>query len=139
HGPPPGAEDGRLRPRQVHRVRLRDGPRADRDAQVRHHRHPSVLRRRPALSGAVHLMRVPLSWLRELVDITLPLDELVHRLNMSGTEVEDVIEVGKEWEGIRVAEVVALDPHPNADNLYVAKLDVGKSHGTVTVVTGATN
>ena len=34
-------------------------------------------------------MKVPLSWLRELVDITLPLDELVHRLNMSGTEVED--------------------------------------------------
>jgi phenylalanyl-tRNA synthetase beta chain len=83
-------------------------------------------------------MKVPLSWLRDLVDITLPLDELVHRLNMSGTEVEDVVEVGKEWEGIAVATVVALDPHPNADSLYVAKLDVG-SQGTVTVVTGATN
>ena len=83
-------------------------------------------------------MKVPLSWLRELVDITLPLDELVHRLNMSGTEVEDVIEVGKAWEGIAVATVVTLDPHPNADSLYVTKLDVGKQ-GTVTVVTGATN
>ncbi|MFN8635487.1 MAG: phenylalanine--tRNA ligase subunit beta [Chloroflexota bacterium] len=84
-------------------------------------------------------MKVPMSWLRELVDVTLPLDELVHRLNMSGTEVEAVIEVGKEWEGIAVATVVALDPHPNADNLLVAKLDAGKSFGTVTVVTGATN
>jgi phenylalanyl-tRNA synthetase beta chain len=83
-------------------------------------------------------MKVPLSWLRELVDVTLPLDELVHRLNMSGTEVEDVIEVGKEWEGIAVATVVTLDPHPNADSLYVTTLDVGKQ-GTVTVVTGATN
>ena len=83
-------------------------------------------------------MKVPLSWLRELVDITLPLDELVHRLNMSGTEVEDIVEVGKEWEGIAVATVVALDPHPNADSLYVAKLDVG-SQGVVTVVTGAAN
>jgi phenylalanyl-tRNA synthetase beta chain len=83
-------------------------------------------------------MRVPLSWLRELVDITLPLDELVHRLNMSGTEVEEVVEVGKEWEEIVVATVVALDPHPNADSLYVAKLDVG-SRGVATVVTGATN
>ncbi|HZO27674.1 MAG TPA: phenylalanine--tRNA ligase subunit beta [Chloroflexota bacterium] len=83
-------------------------------------------------------MKVALSWLRELVDITLPLDELVHRLNMSGTEVEDIVEVGKEWEGIAVATVVALDPHPNADSLYVAKLDVG-SQGVVTVVTGATN
>ena len=83
-------------------------------------------------------MKVPLSWLRELVDITLPLDELVHRLNMSGTEVEDIVEVGKEWEGIAIATVVALDPHPNADALYVTKLDVG-NRGTVTVVSGATN
>jgi phenylalanyl-tRNA synthetase beta chain len=83
-------------------------------------------------------MKVPLSWLRELVDVTLPLDELVHRLNMSGTEVEDVIEVGKDWEGIAVATVVALDPHPNADSLSVTKLDVG-NQGIVTVVTGATN
>jgi phenylalanyl-tRNA synthetase beta chain len=83
-------------------------------------------------------MKVPLSWLSELVDLTLPLDELVHRLNMSGTEVEDVVEVGKEWEGVAVATVVALDPHPNADSLYVAKLDVG-SQGVATVVTGATN
>lgn len=84
-------------------------------------------------------MKVPLSWLRELVDVTLPLDELVHRLNMSGTEVEDVVEVGQAWEGIAVATVVALDPHPNADSLHVAKLDAGKPHGTVTVVTGAAN
>jgi phenylalanyl-tRNA synthetase beta chain len=83
-------------------------------------------------------MKVPLSWLRELVDVTLPLDELVHRLNMSGTEVEDVVEVGKEWGGIAVATVVALDPHPNANTLYVARLDVG-IQGTATVVTGAAN
>ena len=95
--------DGRLRSGEVHRLRLRDGARAHRDDQVRHRRHPPVLRQRPAVPGAVRLMKVPLSWLRELVDITLPLDELVHRLNMSGTEVEDVIEVGDEWERIVVA------------------------------------
>ncbi len=83
-------------------------------------------------------MKVPLSWLREWVDLTLPLDELVHRLNMSGTEVEDVIHVGTDWERIYVAEVVELDRHPNADNLFVARLDVGP-RGRATVVTGATN
>ena len=67
-------------------------------------------------------MKVPLSWLRELVAVTLPLDELVHRLNMSGTEVEDVVEVGEGWEGISVATVVALDPHPDADSLSVATI-----------------
>jgi len=84
-------------------------------------------------------MKVPLSWLRELVDITLPLDELVHRLNMSGTEVEAVIEVGNDWEGIVVATVVSLERHPNADTLTVAQLDAGPDLGVVTVVTGATN
>jgi phenylalanyl-tRNA synthetase beta chain len=83
-------------------------------------------------------MKVPLSWLRELVDITLPLDELVHRLNMSGTEVESVVEVGGDWEKIFVATVVGLEPHPNAEKLQVARLDVGK-RGTEMVVTGATN
>lgn len=83
-------------------------------------------------------MKVPLSWLRELVDITLPLDELVHRLNMSGSEVEAVIEVGAEWDGIVVATVLTLDPHPNADTLFVTTLDDG-SGAPVTVVTGATN
>ncbi len=86
-------------------------------------------------------MKVPLSWLREYVDLTLPLDELVHRLNMSGTEVEGVAQVGAEWEQVFVAKVVALDPHPNAPpeaGLYVARLDVG-SRGLATVVTGAAN
>jgi phenylalanyl-tRNA synthetase beta chain len=86
-------------------------------------------------------MKVPLSWLRELVDIDLdrlPLEELVHRLNMSGSEVEAVIQVGAEWDGVVVATVVGLEPHPNADNLFIAKLDAG-AHGVQTVVTGATN
>jgi phenylalanyl-tRNA synthetase beta chain len=83
-------------------------------------------------------MKVPLSWLREFVEITLPLDELVHRLNMSGTEVEDVVDVGADWEQIFVAEVVRLERHPNADTLWVAQLDVG-SQGRATIVTGATN
>lgn len=83
-------------------------------------------------------MKVPLSWLRELVDLTLPLDELVHRLNMSGTEVEGVEEVGADWERVYVATVVGLEPHPNADSLLIARLDIGP-RGTATVVTGATN
>ncbi|MCC6178538.1 MAG: phenylalanine--tRNA ligase subunit beta [Chloroflexi bacterium] len=83
-------------------------------------------------------MKVPLSWLRELVDVTLPPDELVHRLNMSGTEVESVEQIGADWEQVSIATVVGLEPHPNADTLFVARLDAGP-HGLVTIVTGATN
>ena len=31
-------------------------------------------------------MNIPLAWLKEYVDITLPLDELCHRLTMAGLE-----------------------------------------------------
>lgn len=83
-------------------------------------------------------MKVPLSWLREYVDITLPLDELAHRLTMSGTEVEDVVEVGAQWERVYVSRIVGLEPHPDAANLLVASVDVG-GRGTATIVTGAPN
>ena len=58
----------RLRPRADPGVRVRDGDRADRDAQARRPRPAHVLRQRRPLPGAVRLMRVPLKWLREYVD-----------------------------------------------------------------------
>ena len=45
-------------------------------------------------------MLIPFSWLSEYVDITLPPDELAHRLTMGGIEVGDVITRGG-WEGLR--------------------------------------
>ena len=77
-------------------------------------------------------MRVPLSWLREYVDITLPLPELSERLTLAGLEVGaiDIIGLpGSElpWdpERIVVAEVVAVKPHPNADRLVLVEVDDG--------------
>ena len=57
----------RLRPRARPGLRLRDGDRADRDAEARRPRPAHVLRERRARPGAVP-MRVPLSWLREYCD-----------------------------------------------------------------------
>ena len=53
HGPPRGAGQGRLRPRALHRLRLRHGRRAHRHAPPRHRRHSPLLRQRPAFPGAV--------------------------------------------------------------------------------------
>ncbi len=85
-------------------------------------------------------MRVPLSWLRDFVEITLPTDALVHRLTMAGLEVGDVEEVGADWQRDKlfVGEVVEVAPHPNADRLVLATVEYGL--GTPqTVVTGAPN
>ena len=82
-------------------------------------------------------MRVPLSWLRELVEIDVPVSELRHRLTMAGLEVEEVHQVGSDWRGITIGKIVDLEPHPRRESLQVARVDLGDQH--VTVVTGATN
>jgi phenylalanyl-tRNA synthetase beta chain len=81
-------------------------------------------------------MKASLNWLREYVDITLPVAELSKKLTMSGTEVAGAVSVGG-WESIVVGEVVAIEPHPHADRLWLATVDVGTER--LTSVCGAPN
>ena len=85
-------------------------------------------------------MRAPLSWLKDFVDITIPLDTLVERMTMAGLEVGGVEHVGADWQRDKlfVGEVVDVSPHPQADRLVLATVAYG--HGEPqTVVTGAPN
>ena len=70
HGAPGGPRGRGLRLGALHRLRVRHGHRARRDAEVRRGRHPAVLRERPAIPGAVLLLKLLASWLRELADVT---------------------------------------------------------------------
>src|SRR2546428_2647159 len=83
------------------------------------------------------LIKVPVSWLREYVDITVPIDELALRVHMSSTEVKGV---ERPWWGdkVRVARIAKLAKHPNADKLQLATVEYGEGREK-TVVTGATN
>ena len=85
-------------------------------------------------------MKVPLSWLREHVDITVPLAELADRLTMAGLEVEGIDRIGEMWDRntIFVGQVLAVRPHPNADRLVLVTVDYGKAE-PLEVVTGAPN
>ena len=85
-------------------------------------------------------MRVPLSWLRQYVPITIPSKELAHRLTMAGVEVSEVEEVGANWDRdkVLVGRVLKVDRHPNADRLTLPTVDLGRSE-TMTVVCGAPN
>ncbi|MCJ7510900.1 MAG: phenylalanine--tRNA ligase subunit beta [Dehalococcoidia bacterium] len=82
-------------------------------------------------------MKVPLKWLGEYVDINLPAQELARRLTMAGTEVDAILTTGREWEKISVAQVVGVSPHPNADRLRLATVELGGEQ--MTVVCGAPN
>ena len=82
-------------------------------------------------------MKVPLSWIREYVDVTLTPDELGHRLTMAGLETMGIETIGENWDNVVVGQVLSVEPHPNADRLKLATVDPGT--GPVTVVCGAPN
>ena len=82
-------------------------------------------------------MRAPLSWIREFTPAEASVDELVAALNQLGLEVEGVEEPGREVVGVRVARIVEVDPHPDADRLQLATVDFGD--GATRVVCGAPN
>ncbi len=88
-------------------------------------------------------MKVPLSWLKDYVDITVPLTDLAERLTLAGLEVETIEYIGLpgaelEWnpEKIVVGEILAVRSHPNADRLVLAEVAYGGPE-TEVVVTGA--
>ena len=82
-------------------------------------------------------MLIPLSWLREYVDVDLPPHELAHRLTMAGVEVGEVTELGG-WENCCVGEVMDVRPHPNADSLQLCTVNPGDG-AQMEVVCGAPN
>lgn len=84
-------------------------------------------------------MLVPLSWLKEYVDLDLPVEKLADRLTMAGMEVEEIKREGDWWDPatILVGQVVSVKQHPNADRLTLVEVDYGA--GVEQVVTGAPN
>jgi phenylalanyl-tRNA synthetase beta chain len=82
-------------------------------------------------------MRVPLKWLSNYVDVGSDPEELAARLTTAGVEVGEIVRSGGDWDGITVAEVVEVAPHPNADRLCLATVDLGGERQTV--VCGAPN
>ncbi len=83
-------------------------------------------------------MIVSLKWLKDYIDIDdLTVDEIVDKLTTSGSEVDEVIDKGKELENIVVGYVEEVKKHPNADRLSVCKVTDGTE--TYDVVCGAPN
>ena len=83
-------------------------------------------------------MKVPLSWLRDYVDLpTHDVDELAHAFNMVGHAVESVEILGPAWSDVVVARVETVGPHPDADKVRVCAVTTGGE--PITVVCGAWN
>lgn len=108
-------------------------------------------------------MKVPISWIKDYVEIDIPIEELAHRMTMAGLEVEEILFVGLplpggkvdirpgghqrhetkisgiEWDRdyIVVGAILEVMPHPNADRLVLCRLDDGQNEHIA--LTGAPN
>ncbi|VCU70277.1 Phenylalanine--tRNA ligase beta subunit [Pigmentiphaga humi] len=83
-------------------------------------------------------MLFPESWLRALTNPDISTDELAHQLTMAGLEVEETAAVAPAFSGVVVAQVVSVEPHPNADKLRVCRIDAGQGE-PLQIVCGAPN
>ncbi|MDQ3913637.1 MAG: phenylalanine--tRNA ligase subunit beta [Actinomycetota bacterium] len=82
-------------------------------------------------------MRVPLSWLRRYVDFDLSAKELAELFSLRSQEVDGIEHLGVVDGEVVVGEVTEFGPHPNADRLNIAKVDIGAQE--VQIVAGAPN
>ena len=84
-------------------------------------------------------MNLSMKWLADYVD----LPEMSHRqfaeaMTMSGSKVEGWETECEDVKNVVVAKVLAMEPHPDSDHLWVCQLDCGKGE-PVQIVTGAQN
>ena len=84
-------------------------------------------------------MRVPLSWLREYVDLDLAPEALAERLTLLGMEVKGIERWGAEWRNVVVGELLSVEKHPNADRLSLTSVRVADGQPPLSIVCGATN
>ncbi len=82
-------------------------------------------------------MLISYNWLKKYVPIKEPFEKVVERLIHAGVEVANVKHLGKDINGVIVAELLSVEKHPQADRLSITKVNTGKE--TLQVVCGAKN
>ena len=83
-------------------------------------------------------MRAPLSWIREFTPLDdVAVADIADALNQLGLEVEAVDAPGRDVNGVVVARILDVVPHPDADRIRLADVDFGS--GQQRVVCGAPN
>ena len=72
-------------------------------------------------------MKVSLNWIRDYVQLPADADlkKLAYDLTMSTVEVEDTIELAKQFDHMAVGVINTIEQHPNADKLRVCMTDIG--------------
>jgi len=87
-------------------------------------------------------MKFTLSWLKEHLDTSASLEQVVDALTAVGLEVEGVENAADKLAPFTVAKILTAERHPQADKLQVLTVDAGPNHNggeAIQVVCGAPN
>jgi phenylalanyl-tRNA synthetase beta chain len=82
-------------------------------------------------------MKFTLSWLKQHLETTATVDQVVDAMTMAGLEVEHVENPAAKLAAFSVAKIVEAVQHPNADRLRVCQVDT--IDGRKEIVCGAPN
>lgn len=85
-------------------------------------------------------MLVSIDWIKDYVKLDKwPEDkEFCDRMIMSGSNIETISYLGEGIENVKIAKVLSIEKHLDADKLVVCQMDLGKL-GKLQIVTGASN
>ena len=85
-------------------------------------------------------MKVSLNWIRDYVQLPADADlkKLAYDLTMSTVEVEDAVELGRQFDNMVVGVIKSIQQHPNADKLRVCMTDIGGGR-VESIVCGGSN
>ena len=83
-------------------------------------------------------MNVPMSWLKQYVDIDVDTKAYIDAMTMSGSKVEAVEESGKEITKVVAGKIEKVEQHPDADRLRVMQVNIGAEEN-IQIVTAAAN
>ena len=83
-------------------------------------------------------MLVPISWLKEYVDLPDEIDVFCEKMIMSGSNVEALEFFGKGISGVKIGQIISIEKHPKADKLVLCTLDINEEK-PVQIITGAPN
>ena len=81
-------------------------------------------------------MKVPLSWIKEFIDIDIPVDKIVEKLNTSGIETT-YYKFGQYIPNLTTVKVLSVIKHPEKDKLFICKVSDGTDE--YQIITAADN
>ena len=83
-------------------------------------------------------MKITFDWLKDHLSSNLKEEKLLEQLTNIGLEVESVQNLSEGLDLFRIAKIIKIEKHPNADRLKVCDVDIGDKE-LKKVVCGANN